>query len=109
MVPQATVNWNLEDLMMTEVLNRESNVEEGVSNTIEGSFAGIRRIRCLLGTMFALVVADGLISNYLTILGLGTEWNPLLRALVGQEHFLAIKVAGALVSALILGFLYHFI
>ncbi len=92
--------------MMTEVLNRESNVEEGVSKTIEGSFAGIRRIRCLLGTMFALVVADGLISNYLTILGLGTEWNPLLRALVGQEHFLAIKVAGALVSALILWDIY---
>jgi len=106
-VPQATLNWNLEDLMMTVIIEREPNTGEGLTKTIEHSSARTRRIRCLLGTMFALVVADGLITNYLTTLGLGTEWNPFLRALVGQEHFLAIKIAGALVSTLLLWDIYR--
>ena len=40
-------------------------------------------------------------------LKLGTELNPFLQALVGQEHFLAIKVAGALISTIILWDIYR--
>ena len=52
--------------------------------------------------MFALVVVDGLISNFLMTHGLGREWDPVLQTLVGGENFLLIKVAGAFLSALIL-------
>jgi len=98
----------LEDLRMIEVLKREPNLERGedLPKTSTGSFAGIRRIRCLLGTMFALVVADGLISNFLVTHGLGQEWNPFLQILVSQENFLLIKVAGALLCTLILWDIY---
>ena len=99
----------LEDLRMIEVLKREPNIEGGedLPKTINGSFLGIRRISCLLGTMFALVVADGLISNFLVAHGIGQEWNPFLQILISQETFLPIKVAGALLSALILRNIYR--
>ena len=75
-------------------------------DAIKISLATVRQTRCLLGAMFALVVADGLISNFLMTHGLGREWNPLLRAFVGGENFLLIKVAGAFLSALILWDIY---
>ena len=93
---------------MAEVVNnKRANTCNGPSKTAGTSFTGVRRIRGLLGTMFALIVADGLITNYLMVQGLGTEWNPFLQALAGQEHFLAIKIAGALISALILWDIYR--
>ena len=61
---------------------------------------------CLLGAMFALVVADGLITNFIMTHGVGREWNPLLQAFVGGENFLQIKVAGAFLSALVLWNIY---
>lgn len=73
---------------------------------IKISFVTIHQMRCLLGAMFALVVADGLISNFLMTHGLGREWNPLLQAFVGEENFLLIKVAGAFLSALIMWDIY---
>jgi len=74
--------------------------------TIKISLATIHHIRCLLGAMFALVVADGLISNFLMTHGLGREWNPLLQTFVGGENFLLLKVAGAFLSTLILWDIY---
>ena len=56
--------------------------------------------------MFALVVADGLITNFLMTHGLGREWNPFLQTLVGGEPFLLLKVGGAFLSALILWDIY---
>ena len=72
----------------------------------ELSFVTVRQISCLLGAMFALVVADGLITNFLMIHGLGREWNPLLQTFVGGESFLQIKVAGAFLSVVILWEIY---
>jgi len=98
----------LEDLRMIEVLKREPNIEGGedLPKTITSSFAGIRRFRCLLGTLFALVVADGLISNFLVTHGLAREWNPYLQTLVIDDNFLLIKVAGVLLCTLILWDIY---
>ena len=70
------------------------------------AFATVRHTRCLLGTMFALVVADGLITNFLMAHGLGREWNPFLQTLAGGELFLLIKIGGAFLSALILWDIY---
>ena len=70
------------------------------------SLVTVNQMGCLLGAMFALVVADGLITNFLMTHGLGREWNPLLQSFVGGENFLQIKVAGAFLSALILWNIY---
>ena len=57
--------------------------------------------------MFALVVADGLITNFLITHGLGREWNPFLQTLAGGEPFLLLKVGGAFLAALILWDIYR--
>ncbi len=60
----------------------------------------------LLAALIALVVSDGLLSNFLVRAGLGREGNPFLETLVGEWNFLVIKVFGALLSALILWDIY---
>lgn len=93
---------------MVEVIENNSRTEdrEGLSKTTSSSLAGTYRIRVLLGTLFALVVADGIISHFIVAQGLGRELNPFLQTLVVQGSFLAIKVAGALLSAFILWRMY---
>ena len=59
-------------------------------------------MRYLLGLLVILVIADGLVTNYVITAGHGWEGNPFLRPLVGNAGFLVLKVAGALLSALIL-------
>ena len=61
-----------------------------------------RSLPCLLGILFALVVADGYITQYLVMNNLGIEGNPFLVAWVSQDKFLYIKILGALFSVLIL-------
>ena len=60
----------------------------------------------LLAVLIALVFTDGLISNFLIIRRLGREGNPFLQTLVSEWNFLAIKVAGVLLCALILWDIY---
>ena len=62
----------------------------------------IRRVEHLLGTLLSLVVADGLISQFLIKSGLGQEGNPFLRVLVTSNDFLIIKMCGAILCVLIL-------
>ena len=65
-------------------------------------FARLRKIEYLLGTLLSLVVADGLISQFLVKSGLGQEGNPLLKVLVTESDFLIIKMCGAIICVLIL-------
>jgi len=62
----------------------------------------LRRIEYLLGTLLSLVVADGLISQFLIKSGIGQEGNPLLRILVTENNFLVIKMCAAIICVLIL-------
>jgi hypothetical protein len=62
----------------------------------------LRRIEYLLGTLLGLVVADGLISQFLIKSGLGREGNPLLRTIVAEGNFLIVKMCGAVICVLIL-------
>jgi len=62
----------------------------------------LRRIEYLLGTLLSLVVADGLISQFLIKSGLGQEGNPLLKVLVTENNFLVIKMCAAILCVLIL-------
>jgi len=62
----------------------------------------IRRVEYLLGTLLSLVVADGLISQYLIKNGLGHEANPFLKVLVMENDFLIIKMCSAILCVIIL-------
>ena len=74
---------------------------------IKRSLTGTYQIRCFLGTLFALVVADGLITRFLVTHGVGQEGNPFLQPLVAEGNFLFVKVAGALLSILFLWDIYR--
>ena len=54
-----------------------------------------KTVRLMLYTLFALIVADGLITKFLVTDGYGLEINPFLQAWVEQDMFLALKVSGA--------------
>jgi hypothetical protein len=69
-------------------------------------FAGSRGMKYILLSLVMLVVADGLISQFLMKHGLGREGNPFLQAFVNGGEFLLLKVLGALLSALILWDIY---
>lgn len=75
-------------------------------NTISSYLVETRSIRNLLSMLFALVVADGLITNFLIAQGLGRELNPFLHILMLQGNFLTLKVVGALLSIFILWYIY---
>ena len=53
------------------------------------------QMRLLLGSLFALVVADGLITSFLVQFDLAWEGNPFLQGLVGGQYFMTVKVVGA--------------
>ena len=61
-----------------------------------------RTVRYTLYTLFGIIVADGLISQFLVTGGYGSEINPLLMSWVGGESFLAIKISGAFLATLLL-------
>ena len=73
---------------------------------IKSYFAGIHRMRYLLGALIALVVSDGLISHFLVERGVAQEVNPFMRTLIGDGNFLVVKVVGVLLAALILWDIY---
>ena len=65
-----------------------------------------RRMLAILSAIFGLVVADGIIINFLISQGLAWEWNPFLRGHVGTDMFLLIKATAALLCMIVLWFLY---
>ncbi|MFC2063166.1 DUF5658 family protein [Chloroflexota bacterium] len=61
------------------------------------------KIKLLLGVLFALVVADGVVSHYLVAQSFGIEWNPIARILLGEGNlFIITKILGALLASLFL-------
>ncbi|MFC1992890.1 DUF5658 family protein [Chloroflexota bacterium] len=61
----------------------------------------------MLYTLFGLIVADGLITEFCVTNGHALEVNPFLRAWVGQQLFLAIKVSGAFLVIVLLWIKYN--
>jgi hypothetical protein len=74
---------------------------------VSAYFSGSRRMKYILLSLVMLVVSDGLISQFLTKYSLGREGNPFLRTFVNEGSFLLLKVAGALLAALILWDMYR--
>jgi hypothetical protein len=66
-----------------------------------------RTMRFMLYTLFGLIVADGLITEFLVTNGHALEVNPFLQAWVSQDLFLAIKVSGAFLVTLLLWIKYN--
>ena len=66
-----------------------------------------RKMRLTLYTLFSVIIADGLLTNFLVTNGHGIEANPFLQAWVGKDIFLAIKVSGAFLAILILWIKYN--
>jgi hypothetical protein len=66
-----------------------------------------RTVRYTLLVLFGVIVADGLISQFLVTGGYGSEGNPFLMSLVGSESFLAIKIAAAFLATLLLWIKYN--
>jgi len=64
--------------------------------------ARLRGIEYLLGTLLSLVVADGLISQFLIKSGIGHEGNPFLRVLIDGSDFLVIKMCAAIICVIVL-------
>jgi hypothetical protein len=52
--------------------------------------------------IFLLILADGIISRFLTGYGLGQEINPFLQSIISGNDFLLLKAAGSLFVGLIL-------
>ena len=61
-----------------------------------------RNLMILWGSLFGLVVADGVITEYLVTDRFGYEWNPFLAVVVGNNDFLILKAFGAVLVILIL-------
>ena len=74
--------------------------------TIRSHFAGSYRIRILLGSLFATVVADGIITKFLVLNGFAAEGNPFLQFWVGEDVFLSLKILGGLLAILYLWSIY---
>lgn len=64
-------------------------------------------IRIILGSLFAAVVANGLITKFLVHNGLAREANPLLSYWVGQGAFLVFKLVGAFLGTIYLFLIYR--
>jgi hypothetical protein len=66
-----------------------------------------RTAKYTLYALFCIIVADGLITQFLVTGGQGSEANPFLRAWVSHGGFLAIKISGAFLTTLLLWINYH--
>ena len=66
-----------------------------------------RTVRYTLCVLFGIIVADGLISQFLVTGAYGSEGNPFLLSLVGGGSFLAIKIAAAFLATLLLWIKYN--
>ncbi len=60
----------------------------------------------LISLLVALEAADGIFTYSAVGRGLVREGNPLMMSLAGTGNFLIIKIAGAIVCALLLWLLY---
>jgi hypothetical protein len=65
------------------------------------------RFHYLLALLVALIIADGLVTQFVIEAGLGREGNPFLQNLASNGNLIGFKTVGALVSAFILWNIYR--
>ena len=64
-------------------------------------------LKYLIICLVLLVIADGILTQYLTTHSMGIEANPFLNTVVGERKFILIKTGGALLVALLLWDMYR--
>jgi hypothetical protein len=57
--------------------------------------------------LMGLMLADGTISEFIVRAGLGRESNPVMRFFLASGSFMPVKIAGALLAALLLSGMYR--
>jgi hypothetical protein len=68
---------------------------------------GTYQIRILLGSLFAAIVADGIITRHLVHSGLAREGNPFLEYWVLEDRFLSFKILGGFLAVFALWNIYR--
>jgi hypothetical protein len=66
------------------------------------NFTNITFFKHLVIVLVLLVIADGLISQFLVVSNIGSESNLLLRDIIRENYFLLLKIAGALLVSVML-------
>jgi hypothetical protein len=69
--------------------------------------ADSRNQRILLGALFCLSVADGIITRFIITEGLGSEGNFWLSGLASSDALIAVKIVGTLLSVYLLWVLHY--
>ena len=77
-----------------------------IIETLRHNLAGSYRIRILLGSLLAAIVADGVITKFLVLNGFAYEGNPFLHFSVGDDVFLTIKLLGGFLATFYLWGIY---
>jgi len=57
-----------------------------------------RAVKYALCALFAAIVVDGLLTQFLVAGGYGSETNPLLQSVVATEAFLPLKISGGFLA-----------
>ncbi len=65
------------------------------------------RIRILLGSLFAAIIADGVVTRHLVHTGLAREGNPFLEYWVVEDRLLSFKILGGLLAVFALWYLHR--
>ena len=65
------------------------------------------RFPFVLMLLAGLMLADGLITEYLVNFGITSEGNPFMRGALAGSYFMPVKIIGAWLSALILASIYQ--
>ena len=68
---------------------------------------GNYKIRILVGSLFAAIVADGIITRFLVHNGFAREGNPFLEYWVVEDKLLSIKILGGLLAVIYLWSIYR--
>jgi hypothetical protein len=83
-------------------------MELGVIEAIRNNFAsGSYKIRILIGSLFAAIVADGVITRFLVHDGLAREGNPFMESWVAEDKLLFIKICGGILVGICLWSIYR--
>ncbi len=74
---------------------------------LKRNLSGSYQLRILLGSLFAIFVADGLITIFLIQNGFAHEGNPFMSYWVETDKFLTLKVLGGLLATIYLALIYN--
>ena len=79
-----------------------------IFKTAEFIAAESNKMRLMLYTLFCLIVADGLLTDFLVSNGYGFEANPFLQTWVTQDLFLYAKILVAFLVTMFLWVKYRY-